>query len=125
MSITPKQRRFVEEYLIDLNATQAAIRAGYSENTAEVQGCRLLSNAKVREAVDVALKSRSERTELTQDWVLSELQNVHSAAISDGNLAAANKSLELLGRHLGLFTDNLKLSGGLQISHEDALDQLK
>ena len=125
MSLTPKQQRFAEEYLIDLNATQAAIRAGYSENTAEVQGCRLLSKAKVREAVDVALKTRSERTELTQDWVLSELQNVRTAAMKAGNLAAANKSLELLGRHLRMFTDNLNLSGQLQISHEDALEQLK
>lgn len=125
MNLTPKQQRFVEEYLVDLNATQAAIRTGYSEHTAEVQGSRLLSKAKVREAVDAALKTRSERTELTQDWVLAELRNVHTAAMGDNNLSAANKSLELLGRHLGLFIDNLKLSGGLQITHEDALEQLK
>ena len=125
MCLTPKQQRFVDEYLVDLNATQAAIRAGYSEHTAEVQGCRLLSKAKVREAVEAALKVRSKRTEIDQDWVLSELQNVHTAAMGDNNLSAANKSLELLGRHLGIFTDNLKLSGGLQISHEDALEQLK
>ena len=46
-------------------------------------------------------------------------------AMKDSNLAAANKSLELLGRHLRMFTDNLNLSGGLQITHEDALEQLK
>ena len=57
--------------------------------------------------------------------MLSELQNVRTAAMKAGNLAAANKSLELLGRHLRMFTDNLNLSGGLAISHEDALDQLK
>lgn len=125
MNLTPKQQRFVEEYLVDLNATQAAIRAGYSEHTAEVQGSRLLSKAKVRKAVDAALRDRSERTGLDQDWVLAELRNVHTAAMGDNNLSAANKSLELLGRHLGLFTDNLKLSGGLAISHEDALEQLK
>ena len=47
MPLTPKQERFVEEYLIDLNATQAAIRAGYSAKTAEAQGSRLLSNVNV------------------------------------------------------------------------------
>ncbi len=56
MSLTPKQARFVEEYLIDLNATQAAIRASYSAKTAEVQGSRLLGNVKVREAVEAGMK---------------------------------------------------------------------
>ena len=60
--LTPKQRRFVEEYLVDLNATQAAIRAGYSKKTAEVQGCRLLSNVKVARKIAEAQKARSERT---------------------------------------------------------------
>ncbi|MDX1489247.1 MAG: terminase small subunit [Acidiferrobacterales bacterium] len=125
MSLTPKQQRFVGEYLIDLNATQAAIRAGYSEHTAKQQGYENLTKPYVQEAIAEAMLERSERTELSQDWVLAELRNVHAVAIKDGNLAAANKSLELLGRHLGLFTDNLKLSGGVQISHEEALAQLK
>ena len=125
MSLTPKQQRFVEEYLVDLNATQAAIRAGYSETTARQQGCENLTKPNIQDAIAEAMQERSERTELSQDWVLSELQNVRAAAMKAGNLAAANKSLELLGRHLRMFTDNLNLSGGLAISHEDALDQLK
>lgn len=72
-ALTPKQAAFVREYLIDLNATQAARRAGYSERAAEVQGCRLLSNAKVQTAIQQALKSREKRTEITQDRVLREL----------------------------------------------------
>ena len=58
--LTPKQARFVEEYLIDLNATQAAIRAGYSTHTADVQGSRLLSNVKVAAAIQAAQTVLSE-----------------------------------------------------------------
>lgn len=67
-----KQKKFVEEYLVDLNATQAAIRAGYSQRTAEVQGPRLLGNVRVANAIAEAIKRRSERTEITQDQVLHE-----------------------------------------------------
>ena len=59
MTLTPKQARFVEEYLIDLNGKQAAIRAGYSPGTAEVQASRLLRNAKVRFALEDAMLARS------------------------------------------------------------------
>ena len=79
MSLTPKQQRFCEEYLIDLNGTQAAIRAGYSEKTAEVQGSRLLSNAKVKEYLQGKMDNRSERTEINSDRVLEEIG--HSAFI--------------------------------------------
>lgn len=73
MALTAKQERFVAEYLIDLNATQAAKRAGYSEKTANEQGSRLLANAKVAAAVAEAQAKRSKRTNLTQDMVVSEL----------------------------------------------------
>lgn len=75
-SLTPKQRRFVEEYLIDLNATQAAIRAGYSEETAYSQGQRLLKNVEIDAAIYKAQQARSERTEITQDMVLRELAKI-------------------------------------------------
>lgn len=74
--LTPQQARFVAEYLVDLNATQAAIRAGYSENTAESQGSRLLSVAKVRAAVDAAMQRRSQRVEVKADDVLRELMRL-------------------------------------------------
>lgn len=74
--ITPKQQRFVEEYLVDLNATQAAIRAGYSAKTAEQQGHQLLKNTSVAEAVSEAQAARSERTEITQNQVLRELAKI-------------------------------------------------
>lgn len=74
--LTAKQQRFVDEYLIDLNATQAAIRAGYSPQTAQEQGSQNLSKLMVSEAIDKALAARSRRTGITQDRVLRELAKV-------------------------------------------------
>ena len=66
----------MQEYLIDLNATQAAIRSGYSEKTANEQASRLLTNVKVASAVAVAQAARSARTEITQDMVLREYAKI-------------------------------------------------
>lgn len=76
MSLTDKQKRFVEQYLVDLNATQAAVRAGYSERTACEQGSRLLANVKVRAAIEAAQGKRSERTAITADMVLKEFARI-------------------------------------------------
>lgn len=74
--MTPKQQRFVEEYLIDLNATQAAIRAGYSAKTAMEQGYQLLRNSSVAEAVAEARQKQTERANLTADAVVRELMKI-------------------------------------------------
>ena len=74
--MTPKQKRFVEEYLVDLNATQAAIRAGYSERTAYSQGQRLLKNVEIQKAMSVAMENRSSATEITAEKVLTELARI-------------------------------------------------
>jgi phage terminase small subunit len=79
--LTPKQQRFVDEYLIDLNATQAAIRAGYSARTADVQASQILSIPKVAAAVEAAIGERSKRTEITGDSVLRELLLIATADI--------------------------------------------
>jgi phage terminase small subunit len=76
MALTPKQRRFVDEYLTDLNATQAAIRAGYSPKTAEVIGFENLRKPQIAEAVAERMKAREKRTEITQDRVLRELAKI-------------------------------------------------
>ena len=68
-----RQRRFVEEYLIDLNATQAAIRAGYSTKTAYAIGQQNLKKLEIETAIAAAMEERSKRTEITQDAVLKEL----------------------------------------------------
>lgn len=74
VKMTAKQRLFVDEYLIDLNATQAAIRAGYSVKTANEQGTQLL--AKLSDYVDTKLAERSRRTGISQDRVLQELARI-------------------------------------------------
>ena len=135
--LTDKQKRFVEEYLVDLNATQAAIRAGYSERTAYSIGQRLLKKVEVQEAIQQAQNKRSERTQITQDEVIRRL--IENVDISMGKKAtvitipsksengevvgndvaqfvyepsAANKALELLGKHLGIFKDGVDITSG-------------
>jgi len=74
--LTPKQRAFVREYLIDLNATQAAIRAGYSENTAHAIGHENLSKPEIADAIVSAMELRAKRTDITADRVLQELAKI-------------------------------------------------
>ena len=81
--LTEKQQRFVDEYLIDLNATQAAIRAGYSAKTADVQGSRMLGNVKVQQAVAEAMAARSKRTGVNQDRVVLELAKLAFVKMTD------------------------------------------
>ncbi|CAN2247544.1 terminase small subunit [Bacillus vallismortis] len=84
--LTPKQKRFVDEYLIDLNATQAYIRAGYkanSEAVAGVEGHKLLKNPKIEKAISEAMEKRSKRTNITADRVLNQLAKYAFADIRD------------------------------------------
>jgi phage terminase small subunit len=74
--LTPKQQRFVDEYLIDLNATQAYIRAGYKARGAEANSARLIANDKVRSKIDAAKAARAKRTGVTADRVLRELARI-------------------------------------------------
>lgn len=155
--LTNKQQRFVDEYIVDLNATQAAIRAGYSAKTAAQQGERLLRNVEVRRAVDEALEERADRVNVKADDVLRELLRIATTDLSgaydehgrllplkdiprdlrraiagveteelwgapeDGErsqigttrklkLWDKTKALELLGKHLKLFTDKVEHS---------------
>lgn len=81
--MTKKQKRFVEEYLIDLNATQAAIRAGYSPHTAKDIGCENLAKPNISAAISQAMAERSKRTGINQDRVLQELARIGFAKITD------------------------------------------
>lgn len=78
-----RHQSFVREYLIDLNATQAAIRAGYSEATAQEQGSRLLSNVMVAAAIKEALDARAERTQINADYVLNRLVEIDNMDVLD------------------------------------------
>nr|DAR18306.1 MAG TPA: Terminase small subunit [Caudoviricetes sp.] len=145
--LTDKQKRFVEEYLVDLNATQAAIRAGYSEQTAYSIGQRLLKKVEVQEAIQQAQNKRSERTQITQDEVIRRLiENVDIASgkktivltqtrkSGNGEIvgddvaqfvyepSSVNKALELLGKHLGMFAQKMELSGDLHIEQRAELN---
>lgn len=133
--LTDKQKRFVEEYLVDLNATQAAIRAGYSEQTAYSIGQRLLKKVEVQEAIQQAQNKRSERTQITQDEVIrrllenSDIASGKKAIVltqirksEDGEIvgddvaqfvyepSSVNKALELLGKHLGMFANKVDVT---------------
>lgn len=75
-NLSPKQKLFVEQYLVDLNATQAAIRSGFSPKTAVKQGSRLLTKVDVQAAIQSAMAKRESRTEITQDRVLQEYARI-------------------------------------------------
>jgi phage terminase small subunit len=124
--LTPKQERFVQEYLIDLNATQAAIRAGYSKRSAMELAYQLLHKTSVQAAIQKALDERSQRTQSDADFVLTNLKKMYDRCSQEvpvldrqGNPTGefrfdsygALKALELLGKHLKMFTDKIQHEG--------------
>lgn len=153
--MTKKQQRFIEEYLIDLNATRAAIRAGYSPDTAKSIGSENLTKPDICTAIEKAQAERSRRTGINQDRVVQELAKVaflnsvdvidmdaatirgeanrddtaciasikvktiptESGTITEREIKTYDKlrALELLGKHLGMFTDKLKLESGIPV----------
>ena len=161
--LTDKQQRFVDEYLIDLNATQAAIRAGYSAKTADQQGSRLLANVKIKQAVAEKQAQRSKRTGVNQDRVVLELAKVAFAKMTDivdsegrikedaspddlaciesikykesdneyggsvereVKIASKLKALELLGKHLGMWSDKFNVTVEKSEKLDDIISQL-
>jgi phage terminase small subunit len=136
-ALTDKQEAFCQQYLLDLNATQAAIRAGYSEKTAQEQGSRLLSNVIVASRVRELMAGRAQRVQVDGDWVLGRLIEISDKcmeakavmvfdpvdkclvqkATPDGELlyefdsSGANKATELIGKHLGFFEQHQKQKG--------------
>lgn len=108
--LTDRQARFCEEYLIDLNATQAAIRAGYSEKTANRIASELLSKLDIQEKITELKGERAKRTEMTQDSVIQELAAVASAEVKGVRAVDKLKALELLGKHLGMFVERYEVN---------------
>ncbi len=106
-----KQRAFVQEYLTDLNATQAAIRAGYSAKTAGAMAHKLLKNADIQEAITLGQAERAKRTEITMDQVLEGFASIAFSGDEDTRDADRLKALELIGKHLGMFTDRHLVMG--------------
>ncbi len=157
--LNPKQARFVDEYLIDLNGTQAAIRAGYSAKTAEQQATRLLRNAQISAAVEAGKAKRAKKVEISAERVLTELAKlafsdvrkvakwdakrnellpsdeidddaaatIESIANTESGvkitLHSKTRALELLGKHLGLFVDRVKIENPEDIARAIAAAQ--
>ncbi len=113
--MTPKQESFCREYLVDLNATAAAHRAGYSERTAKQQGSRLLTNVDVQAAIMEAQEARAERTGLTQDAVVQGLLKEAQFKSEGSSPAARVSAWAHLGRHLGMFKDKTAVGGNLTV----------
>ncbi len=102
--LTPKQARFINEYLVDLNATQAAVRAGYSEKSAYSQGQRLLKNVEVAREIRNRGEAISEKLQITQESVARELARIGFADIKPEDVKPGdkNRALAYLGKLLGL-----------------------
>lgn len=125
-ALTKKQELFCKEYLVDLNATQAAIRAGYGEKNAKQQGTENLAKPIIAERIQILFDARADKVELNSEWVLKNLQKVAMRCMQqepvmvkgDNGMepsgeykfdsSGANKSLELIGKHLKLFTDKVE-----------------
>ena len=105
MALTPKQRRFTDEYAIDCNATQAAIRAGYSKSSAYSIGHENLNKPEIAAAIEERVTALSERAGMDAEWVLRELKGTYEEARSAGRYSAAIRALELSGKQLGMFSD--------------------
>ena len=103
-TLNDKQKRFCEEYLIDLNATAAAIRAGYSEDTAYSQGQRLLKNVEIQKYVKEHQKNTSTKLNITRESQILFYENIKHEALSMQNYSASIKAAERQDKLLGLET---------------------
>ena len=107
-SLSPKQALFVKEYLVDLNATQAALRAGYKDPNF---GRQLLTKTNVAVAIQAAKAERMERVEIKADDVLKGIVRCTNKAEDAEDYKTALKGFELQGKHLGLFVERQEVSG--------------
>lgn len=105
--LTSKQQRFVDEYLIDLNATQSAIRAGYSPKTAKEIGAENLTKPNISAAIEQAQQERQKRTLVTQDDVIRGLLTEAEWQGEGTSHSARVSAWAHLGKHLGMFTDKV------------------
>ncbi len=117
--LTAKQARFVEEYLIDLNATAAAIRAGYSEKTAATIAHENLRTPKIAEAIRVGQEKLSKRAQITQEDVLAGLRQEATNYGKGSSHSARVTAWIWIGKHLGMFAERAEVKGEARIQRHD------
>ena len=111
--LTVKQKMFVEEYLMDFNASQAVLRAGYNTKNPSHMGSAMLRNPKIREAIEDLIRERRERSFVNEDYVLRKIVNTLEKCEKEENFnaTAVLRAAELLAKHLGMFVDKQEISG--------------
>ena len=119
--LTPKERRFCEEYIIDLNGAKAAIRAGYSEKTAKQIAYKILGRPAIQAHIAALKAERQKRVEISADDVIRQTQNDHDKAVALGQMGPAVKSTENLGRHLGIFKEDRPQSQAEAMSDDELI----
>ena len=108
--LTDKQLRFAEEYLVDLNAAKAVLRAGYNTTNPRTHGYQLLNHPLIREEIEKGLEAKKERNLVSEQYVLEKLRYIVEEQLND-NPQAALRGLELLGKNLGMYKDRQEISG--------------
>ena len=132
--LNDKQKQFCEEYIIDLNGTQAAIRAGYSKKTANEQAAQLLAKLSIQEYICELKNKRSERVKYSQDELMRDILEVKNRCMQanpvldkEGNETGiwkfdsngANKALDMLAKHVGFYeTDNKQKAFNISVNRE-------
>ena len=118
--LTPKQAAFVHEYMIDLNATQAAIRAGYSEKTARSVAAENLAKPNIQQAIQEARAAREKRSMITVEWVLAQIASI--AQDEEAQQRDRLKALELLGKHLGMWEKRQDENQSVRVTFEAEME---
>ncbi len=116
--LTAKQEEFCQQYLVDFNGTQAAIRAGYSKRSANEQAARLLAKDSIRGHLDELSQAAAERNDLTVDGVLESLKQLRDKAISLNQMGPAVRAEELRGKYLAMFVDRKRVENVSAMSNE-------
>jgi len=125
--LTAKQQAFCEEYLIDLNASQAAVRAGYSVKTAKDIGCENLAKPNIASYIAELKRKRSEKTAINAAWVLEKSVILYQRCMAESDEfspSGAGKALDLIGKHIDVQAYSDK-SVVVEMSHEEWLGTLK